>query len=156
MRRIYNISIHAPTRGATLSAMRLLLGRLEFQSTLLQEERQLYTVRCGVTRDISIHAPTRGATSTRMIVTPAAVISIHAPTRGATILSLICFLLSLRFQSTLLQEERLPGECRKPDDILFQSTLLQEERRVPFCPILISSSISIHAPTRGATLREFY
>ena len=55
------ISIHAPTRGATCTMPIMRWAEM-----------------------ISIHAPTRGATSTRMIVTPAAVISIHAPTRGAT------------------------------------------------------------------------
>jgi hypothetical protein len=57
-----NISIHAPTRGATTK----LFGRSPagiFQSTLLQEERltlfQCYLLSC----HISIHAPTRGATA---------------------------------------------------------------------------------------------
>ena len=35
------ISIHAPTRGATAIAVPEIVG-VEFQSTLLQEERQLY------------------------------------------------------------------------------------------------------------------
>ena len=54
-------------------------------------------------------------------------ISIHAPTRGATKL---CEMLSsyLKFQSTLLQEERLYLFCTCSKRLLFQSTLLQEER----------------------------
>ena len=80
------------------------------------------------------------------------------------------------FQSTLLQEERQFGEPitsflpyfnprsykRSDENVeefktwgpLFQSTLLQEERhsaRVFHCS---DSDISIHAPTRGATLRH--
>ena len=54
-----------------------------FQSTLLQEERQLYL--CQEDKEIYL--------------------SIHAPTRGATIV-IMRFLSSLYFQSTLLQEER--------------------------------------------------
>ena len=55
------ISIHAPTRGATVA---------------------------GLHRDthahISIHAPTRGATEDKTSLIAAINISIHAPTRGAT------------------------------------------------------------------------
>ena len=56
-----DISIHAPTRGAT--GYRLLT----------------YTFH-----HISIHAPTRGATSFPFCQSAIAKISIHAPTRGAT------------------------------------------------------------------------
>ena len=65
MRKIYLnlilVSIHAPTRGATLSMM--------------------LTFGCSL---VSIHAPTRGATYKieERPITPE--VSIHAPTRGAT------------------------------------------------------------------------
>ena len=55
------LSIHAPTRGATLQ-FRLLTVLVYFQSTLLQEERPVafeFWVRAFY---LSIHAPTRGAT----------------------------------------------------------------------------------------------
>ena len=56
------------------------------------------------------------------------------------------------FQSTLLQEERHVIECIFKIVKRFQSTLLQEERQshssIPIPFILLS----IHAPTRGATL----
>ena len=55
------ISIHAPTRGATL----ILGGET-------------------VADHISIHAPTRGATVQLGVVRVGFMISIHAPTRGAT------------------------------------------------------------------------
>ena len=57
----YDISIHAPTRGATS------IG---------------FTI-CSNT-SISIHAPTRGATFLLCTLYRSAAISIHAPTRGAT------------------------------------------------------------------------
>ena len=55
------ISIHAPTRGATVQVLD--------DAALIQ---------------ISIHAPTRGATWLPMQANPEYEISIHAPTRGAT------------------------------------------------------------------------
>ena len=55
------ISIHAPTRGATVLQVAKLLRQ-----------------------DISIHAPTRGATGKLLCHVPPPPISIHAPTRGAT------------------------------------------------------------------------
>ena len=100
------ISIHAPTRGATL--MNFLTDVLyEFQSTLLQEERHVGNGYMYWISKISIHAPTRGATFCGIIKRQNQIISIHAPTRGAT----GCYFFVLKFPK-----------------------------------------ISIHAPTRGATL----
>ena len=56
------ISIHAPTRGATITCRSRKLITEIFQSTLLQEERPS-SMKQGVSvTNISIHAPTRGAT----------------------------------------------------------------------------------------------
>ena len=60
-KRKCDISIHAPTRGAT-------------------SMEEVYYNRC----KISIHAPTRGATKIDPKAMVLSVISIHAPTRGAT------------------------------------------------------------------------
>ena len=80
---IDNISIHAPTRGATL-AVTIGIKVFKFQSTLPREERPSI-FRVWYTLDfISIHAPTRGATETNQEVKELTWISIHAPTRGAT------------------------------------------------------------------------
>ena len=122
------LSIHAPTRGATLQQP------LNCQFFFL-----------------SIHAPTRGATTHLLTVRDHLLLSIHAPTRGATFTAtgipreeltfnprsykrsdnfvVISSCRSVFFQSTLLQEER-----QFPTSIYrlcsgFQSTLLQEERR---------------------------
>ena len=125
--RYSEISIHAPTRGATYSCDGCPFN-VEFQSTLPRGERlnnqdqrgeSVYfnprshegsDVQCvfvfhGV--GISIHAPTRGATGKPGHSLSVKGISIHAPTRGAT--------------------ESFPNTL---------------------CPF----DISIHAPTRGATL----
>ena len=98
------VSIHAPTRGATL----WMHGSSEaywFQSTPPREGRQhwgkatFYTARFnprphargderrrynGNVRRVSIHAPTRGATYKNGLVQTDRKVSIHAPTRGAT------------------------------------------------------------------------
>ena len=55
------ISIHAPTRGATIMLVRLLKLQI-FQSTLPREERQIRLQNFTKTCRISIHASTRGAT----------------------------------------------------------------------------------------------
>ena len=123
------ISIHAPTRGATFPDGRS--GRISL---------------------ISIHAPTRGATPMCKSLTQTINISIHAPTRGAT--------------------KKGSG---KTTLMTFQSTLPQGERRIVVFYFIVShyfnprshkgsdsfkkvvnpcTCISIHAPTRGATIRQ--
>ena len=101
--------------------------KIEFQSTLLQEERldngrilyadyviSIHAPTRGATEMfdylcqfhlISIHAPTRGATKMNYIICVKVRISIHAPTRGAT-LEYHLYHIRKKFQSTLLQEER--------------------------------------------------
>ena len=77
-----DISIHAPTRGATV-----------------------WKISMEINGDISIHAPTRGATIICRIYNIRIGISIHAPTRGATLKTngTVDYYL---FQSTLPREER--------------------------------------------------
>ena len=101
-----------------------------FQSTLLQEERQLQHGAEHLRITISIHAPTRGATSYDCQIPIDVEISIHAPTRGAT-----------------------NPIMKNTFDMIFQSTLLQEERRWRNYLKAERLNISIHAPTRGATAK---
>ena len=124
--------------------------RTRFQSTLLQEERPLFTLllSCQFQFQSTLLQEERHCSLSSKIYS--SIISIHAPTRGAT-----------RGQ---IQKMRVPK---------FQSTLLQEERQLPFsasfklvnfnprsykrsdnsfCCVLRIVIISIHAPTRGATL----
>ena len=145
------ISIHAPTRGATLLFLRDFLiptdfnprshegsdqgpyhrdsrGR-KFQSTLPRGERQRYQGEESEFHVISIHAPTRGATwcyiyvrSTRTYFNPRS----HEGSDGR---SLISFPPARSFQSTLPRGERPAYSAAKT----------------------ILPPISIHAPTRGAT-----
>ena len=77
------ISIHAPTKGATVVPAVALMLRL-FQSTLPRRERRP-DGSCKYRYDrISIHAPTKGATVVERIHITKSKISIHAPTKGAT------------------------------------------------------------------------
>ena len=91
-RYIMSVSIHAPTRGATgtLSVSPYATG--SFQSTHPHEVRLRASVFIVRLRIVSIHAPTRGATFRRDVPTCPYGVSIHAPTRGATRLILISIL----------------------------------------------------------------
>ncbi len=103
--KIVDISIHAPTRGAT-QRVSLYLGKTKFQSTLPREERRYNELFNAIKVRISIHAPTRGATNASTTLQHCDIISIHAPTRGATMYSSL-WLRIFWFQSTLPREERL-------------------------------------------------
>ena len=146
----YIISIHAPTRGATPQRF-ITRQRLQFQSTLLQEERPhtiyfpykmyyfnprsykrsdtLTAQNQEIVRIISIHAPTRGATYSVRFWLHLFPISIHAPTRGATftfikykLIQFISIHAPTRGATAVIDDGRYGLE--------FQSTLLQEERRI--------------------------
>ena len=98
---------------------------------------------------ISIHAPTRGATKWIPCCGQSAHISIHAPARGATNSASMMSALSL-FQSTLPQGERrlidfITGVFT---DFNPRSHKGSDEGEPLTTPQI---SISIHAPTRGAT-----
>ena len=98
---------------------------------------------------ISIHAPTRGATIFPLGVYPKVHISIHAPTRGATLSRCHCSIISL-FQSTLPREERqgFSGSTHLSENFNPRS---HERSDKDVLAVLPDKTISIHAPTRGAT-----
>ena len=100
------ISIHAPTRGATMS-------QEKFNAMMA----------------ISIHAPTRGATFIGFDCCFDILISIHAPTRGATLTA--CTKEGFaRFQSTLPRGERRIITKQPSSPSRFQSTLPRGERQL--------------------------
>ena len=99
---------------------------------------------------ISIHAPTRGATDTPPKREKTFSISIHAPTRGATLLLLHPFH-KYKFQSTLPRGERHMKYIKEKTYKDFNPRSHEGSDQVP--PEVKSAiTISIHAPTRGATL----
>ena len=126
-RALSDISIHAPTRGATLATL-IIVSQDKFQSTLLQEERRNRLCRLSCKYKISIHAPTRGATGAVGGVAMTESISIHAPTRGATEFERCEKPEGVYFNPRSYKRSdnrrRHLRQFRNP----FQSTLLQEER----------------------------
>ena len=99
------VSIHAPTRGATIAFMRHYNGTISFNprshagsdccSLSFCRFFQRFNPRSHAGSDcvrraclpywwVSIHAPTRGATTSRTQVGHNQFVLIHAPTRGAT------------------------------------------------------------------------
>ena len=100
-------------------------------------------------------------------------ISIHAPTRGATIFSgaacadreyfnprshegsdiaLFCMAVTIAYFNPRSHEgSDVHRHYNKFIKKLFQSTLPRGERQCPLGPFFSHKSISIHAPTRGAT-----
>ena len=124
--RVMNISIHAPTRGATRksswwdiylsyfnprsykrsdsSAFASIDEVREFQSTLLQEERPVTNKILQKKDDFNPRSYKRSDVDQIPDLSNLR-ISIHAPTRGATPKIQIKHL-GRQFQSTLLQEER--------------------------------------------------
>jgi len=165
-------SIHAPTRGATITPgflFFLIYFSIHAPTRGATFHLILYTYLC---QNFSIHAPTRGATYLIFYVLNMYLFSIHAPTRGATYNTCINQLHHV-FQSTLLREERLVLKYPADNIESFQSTLLREERLFCFLQFFLSGGFqstllreerhgkecescqpvifSIHAPTRGAT-----
>ena len=166
-----NISIHAPTRGATSNhastnmsddfnprshersdlppnknrlthayfnprshersdlVIGVAITHYAFQSTLPREERPASLKSERQSISISIHAPTRGATSFKASVWLA---PSHFNPRSHERSDVVCTVNQIQLRT-------------------FQSTLPREERHRPRTHSQPFYSISIHAPTRGAT-----
>ena len=122
------ISIHAPTRGATVMFVAT-IQPLKFQSTLPRGERRHEVQQQTQVRDFNPRSH-EGSDCGKGLQ------------RSTTLL----------FQSTLPRGERLPIPQRQSERILFQSTLPRGERRSRSVYSLCHYAISIHAPTRGATM----
>ena len=124
-----DVSIHAPTRGATKSGQG---GQA-----------------CA---NVSIHAPTRGATDTRYSYTMVIAVSIHAPTRGATGQCTRCDVCA-GFNSRAHEgrDRRRRHFAHLP--LCFNSRA-HEGRDPPTTTGGANGSVSIHAPTRGATTSD--
>ena len=103
---VTGISIHAPTKGATQLHFSDNRQSHKFQSTLPRRERPVSDLIKILDTKISIHAPTKGATDSS-------------------------------------------GE--RTVRVLFQSTLPRRERLHCVCGYITKITISIHAPTKGAT-----
>ena len=126
---INGISIHAPTRGATRCRQHENSYQRGFQSTLPRGERRRVYRECHGLLCISIHAPTRGATISVTLI--------------------ICWFIYFNPRS---HEGSDVSVCvSRLLEVLFQSTLPRGERQYPLSLFRQFHTISIHAPTRGAT-----
>ena len=106
--------------------------------------------------DISIHTPTRGTTAGTGTATNLAEFQSTFPREERPYYTIVRIQV-LQFQSTLPREERLLELALILIACVFQSTLPREERLTDANVQLYAKSISIHAPTRGATLAvEFF
>ena len=122
-----------------------------FQSTLPHGERPYCSTVNVFYCFISIHAPTRGATATKQTPYNVMVISIHAPTRGATYCGFFILLCRIEFQSTLPHGERHRQRYIRDAISNFNPRSHTGSDHTQPLGHLIHISISIHAPTRGAT-----
>ena len=124
----FNISIHAPARGATL-LQQIRRHRQQFQSTLPQGERRVTDNNDRTVYIFQSTLPQGERHAFFFIYFHPLIISIHAPARGATVYLLLVWL-SNTFQSTLPQGERHCHKIIARIYYLFQSTLPQGERRI--------------------------
>ena len=168
------ISIHAPTRGAT-QPPNIANTTIRFQSTLPREERQKSANRSKQFKHFNPRSHERSdafqfrASSALLYFNPRSHersdvkegeillvidISIHAPTRGATSSLKPLETYHCSFQSTLPREERQRGRRADVQRTEFQSTLPREERHTSRKNSDTHTRISIHAPTRGATILD--
>ena len=147
------VSIHAPTRGATSSTSRCRIVQQLFQSTHPHGVRPIIIVNIAFFGYRCFNPRTHtGCDSSKSWKYPGARVSIHAPTRGATSRR-SRYYLRKPFQSTHPHGVRL----RRTDVMaypayLFQSTHPHGVRPGRRIPCTGSCSVSIHAPTRGATV----
>ena len=143
------ISIHAPTRGAT-GVTRVKNYGSKFQSTLPREER----LQALPLSDRLCHFNPRSHERSDTARQPGGylcIISIHAPTRGATRLAVRVHIL-LEFQSTLPREERRLSPLSTDVRYYFNPRSHERSDGSISSSFLYIRQISIHAPTRGATL----
>ena len=122
----FDVSIHAPTWGATIETT-IWASRFMFQSTLPHGERRARDPRRR-RGQVSIHAPTWGATNIRQPFTFIKQVSIHAPTWGATFLRLIWLRLSSSFNPRSHMGSDSPNQPVNQIGTMFQSTLPHGER----------------------------
>ncbi len=131
LRRLINVSIHAPAWGATVTnALRAGVPIVSIHAPAWGATFKSMAIINGIV-EVSIHAPAWGATSriTGDIFIPFSV-SIHAPAWGATARPCFCAKYQPKFQST------------HPHGVRPKCTSL----------VAIPMLVSIHAPAWGATV----
>ena len=122
-----------------------------FQFTPLREGRLDGNRRLVHFVFISIHAPPRGATNNGTLDGFYLFISIHAPPRGATPLGSFASILQRYFNSRPSARGDITADIAPDNNEVFQFTPLREGRLCGLSDNPQGTSISIHAPPRGAT-----
>ena len=123
---------------------------IQFQSTLPRRERLYTFVVLAILSKISIHAPAKGATELSKAIFVPSTISIHAPAKGATWM-INGSGLSRTFQSTLPRRERLCCFSTLKNPYLDFNPRSREGSDISQSVCTLITSISIHAPAKGAT-----
>ena len=165
------VSIHAPTKGATISHLRTFTFYVCFNPRSY-ERSDCIGLSQRLLNLVSIHAPTKGAT--RMILRLLLLYRFQSTLlrkerRTAADIAHGCIQFQstllrkerlshkepaksiLKFQSTLLRKERLLSGYTAYAKRQFQSTLLRKERLQYSSKLPCQQKVSIHAPTKGAT-----
>ena len=92
------VSIHAPTRGATISKIKRIKRKM-FQSTHPRGVRHTHRHGSYICQEFQSTHPRGVRRQSISMIAESPLVSIHAPTRGATLKSLSCNIILL-FQST--------------------------------------------------------
>ena len=145
------ISIHAPTRGATSAVLLLPVATSNFNPRS-HEGSDLRQSASTCQKSFQSTLPRGERQAADSIQARKGIISIHAPTRGATKQYRAKTNVNAKFQSTLPRGERQISTYPVLWRQKFQSTLPRGERLPVQINILPALFISIHAPTRGATI----
>ena len=101
------VSIHAPTKGATCPISPLSIPIAVSIHAPTKGATRLHCFRLLCRFCVSIHAPTKGATLEMALIPSWFRVSIHAPTKGATSCTSMGSRFYQWFQSTLPRRERL-------------------------------------------------
>ena len=144
------ISIHAPTRGAT-EGMTVFMMMRKFQSTLLQEERQRWRNNRKDTCNFNPRSYKRSDLVLGAIGSASGDFNPRSYKRSDKELHVPDGKHG-NFNPRSYKRSDMRKYTPMQQGDLFQSTLLQEERQELSNNKVVRIEISIHAPTRGATL----
>ena len=157
--QLTQVSIHAPTRGATCTTLNRYIRTIRFQSTHLQEVRPCSTRHQAYRDKVSIHAPTRGATrSSQSVRCCSGFQSTHLQEVRPKIITRLTSALSFnRLTSALSFNPRTYKRCDFLDFNKIANSIGFNPRTYKRCDLVmddvfqVPEFVSIHAPTRGAT-----
>ena len=143
------VSIHAPTRGATVVSW-FYLWCVRFNPRAHERRDRISSLR-SMTKRVSIHAPTRGATLTVGRQKDSKMFQSTRPREARLAVFwipvvLLCF-------NPRAHERRDGNTAAYTQHVEFQSTR-PREARPPWAESYPRLSVSIHAPTRGATTEQ--